>query len=194
MKVILGGAAIAVASVITVGALVGDQLEQRLGGAEQELQNAVAVAGQVQIVITTLTENDVLRNREEIYHRLVDLREQTDRIDVALSTLDSRGLDIKGLSDRDRVLFLNFVSSATNKVWSAEGTIDAQSIRLSYSVLHKNLLLAASNYETVLKEFRPTLNSFAQRRLGIAKSDLTISLGQLVEFSGFVSKMAYSMG
>jgi hypothetical protein len=61
-------------------------------------------------------------------------------------------------------------------------------------VLQKNLLSAAYNYEGLLKEFRPNLNPFSQRRLGLARSDLTISLGQLVEFSGFVMKMAYAMG
>jgi hypothetical protein len=52
--------------------------------------------------------------REEIFHRITDLQEQTDRIAIALSSLENKGLDVKGLSDRDRVVFHNFVSSATN--------------------------------------------------------------------------------
>jgi hypothetical protein len=194
MKVLVGAVAIAIASVITVGALVGDQLEQRLAGAGQELQTAVAVAGHLQVAITTLTENDIIRNREEIFHRITDLREQTDRIAIALSSLENKGLDVKGLNDRDRVVFLNFVSSATNKVWPPEATIDIASIRLSYLLLQKNLLYTANNYESLLKEFRPSLNPSNQRRLGNARSDLTINLGQLVEFSGFVMKIAYSTG
>jgi ABC-type antimicrobial peptide transport system permease subunit len=194
MKALMGAAAIAVASVITVGALVGDQLEQRLAGAGKELQSAVAVAGQLQIAITTLTESDVVRNKEEISRRIVDLKEQTDRIGVPLSSLENKGLELKGLNDRDRVVFLNFVSSATNKVLSPDAIIDIESIRQSYFLLQKNLLFAAYNYEGLLKEFRPSLSPFSQRRLGLARSDLTISLGQLVEFSGFVMKMAYAMG
>jgi hypothetical protein len=193
MKVSLGAAAIiVVVSAMTVGALVGDQLEQRLGGAGTELQNAVAVAGRVQIAITTLTENDVLKNREEILHRLVDLREQVDRIGVAFSSFDTRPFDVKLLDDSERVVFLNFLSSATNKVVMGQSNIDVETIRAGYSILQKNLSLYISNYEVLLKEFRPSLNPFAQRRLGSARADLTISLGQLVQFSGFVQKMAYA--
>jgi hypothetical protein len=157
MKVLMGAAAIAVASVIAVGALVGDQLEQRLPGAGQELEKAVAVAGQLQVAITTLTENDVLRNREEIFRRISDLQEQTNRIAVALNSLENKGLDLKGLSDSDRVIFINFASSATNKIFVNEGSIDIESIRLSYSVLQKNLMSSAYIYEGLLKEFRPSL-------------------------------------
>jgi hypothetical protein len=194
MKVLMGAAAIAVAWAIAVSALVGDQLEQRLAGAGQELQKAVSVAGQLQVAITTLTESDVLRNREEIFRRISDLREQTDRIAVTLGSLENKSLDVKGLSNSDRAIFINFVSSATNKIYVNEGSIDLESIRVSYLVLQKNLMSAAYTYEGLVKEFRPSLNLFAQRRLGLARSDLTISLGQLVEFSGFVMKMAYAMG
>jgi hypothetical protein len=115
-----------------------------------------------------------------------------DRIGIAFSTLDARPFNVKLLDDSERVVFLNFLSSAKNKVMMGQSNIDVETIRASYAILQKNLLLYISTYEILLKEFRPSLNPFAQRRLGSARADLTIGVGQLVQFSGFVQKITYA--
>jgi hypothetical protein len=192
MKTVAAGLALIITYVISVGGFLDDQIEQRLGKFGVELRNSVATAGELQIFITRLTqtEADVVRHRNEILRRLVDLREQVEQITLALALMDIKPLSVKGLDDRERIMFVNWVSSATNRDYSKDNAFDVSTIKYSYSILEKNLIVMISNYEKAIKEFRGGLNPFAQRQFGVAGADLTISVGELVQFAGFISRMA----
>jgi len=190
MSVVL---AVAVSLIVSAFAFVGDQLDLKLGLLGTELQQAVKIAGEAQIIITTNDPQDLIRQRDEIVGRLVRVVEQSDRISQALSKMKDNNVPLllANLTPDDKLAFERLLSNYLRHIVVLSEKFDVETATQVYSGVSNGLVQNIREYEIILTQLKGVPSIFTLNQIGFARANLTISIGQLVEYSGYIQRLAY---